>query len=62
MTAKEFVRQRYPGTKSEKYRTRTGFHYYTYYLIRDGNSFMYIAEGETEAKAWKNAKEKIEKL
>ena len=60
MTAKQFVQEKLPNASARKYSTRTGFHSYSYYLIRNGNEFMYIAEGETESLAWKAAKEKIE--
>lgn len=60
MTAKEFVKDKIPNARSERHSTRIGIRNHVYYLIRDGNSFMYMAEGETESKAWINAKKKIQ--
>lgn len=59
MTAKEFVLNTYPTAKSEKHKTN-GVFGETYWLIRMRGAQMYFSEGETESKAWKNAKEKIE--
>lgn len=56
MTAKEFVQQTYPTAKSEKQTTNAGE---KYWLIRMMGATMYFSEGETESKAWKNAKKKI---
>lgn len=57
MTAKEFVIERVPNAKSERQVRGSvkGFNS-TYYLIRDGRNTMYIASGDTESQAWKNAK------
>lgn len=57
MTAKEFVKSKYPKARSERHKITHGK---TYWLIRDGNAFMYMAEGETESKAWIKAKQKLE--
>ena len=57
MTAKEFVKSKYPNARSESH--VTGFPRKRYYLIRDGHAFMYMAEGDTESHAWMNAKKAI---
>ncbi len=60
MTAKEFVRSRYPKAKAERQvRGNIKGLQEVYWLIRDGNSFMYMASGKTESNAWVNAKESI---
>lgn len=56
MTTKEFVKSKIPKARAERRKTNGNK---TYWLIRDGNAFMYMAEGETESKAWQNAKKKI---
>lgn len=56
MTAKEYVKSVYPKARKERHTTGTNE---TYYLIRNGNEFMYIADGKTESKAWVKAKEII---
>lgn len=53
MTNKEIVKAILPNAKQESH--TTGFPRRRYYLIRNGREYMYIAEGETAAKAWKNA-------
>lgn len=53
MTAKEQVLSLMPTAKSERQVTNGGE---TYWLIRERGKNMYYAEGETEAKAWKNAR------
>jgi hypothetical protein len=58
MTAKDFVKSHYPNMKSERHKEEVVLKD-VYYLIRDGNSFMYFSEGGTESKAWIAAKEKI---
>lgn len=60
MTAKEFVKSKYPNARSEKQISGIikGMQS-SYWLIRDGNCRMYLAEGKTEAKAWKATKELI---
>lgn len=60
MTAKEFVKEKYPKAKAEKRVSgRIKGMQKVYYLIRESGDKMYLAEGETESKAWKNAKELI---
>lgn len=59
MTSEEFVKSHLPKAKAEKHTTNRGE---SYYLIRDGRATMYLASGETKAKAWKNAKEYIVKF
>jgi len=56
MTAKDFVKGYFPKAKAERYKTHGNE---IYWLIRDGNAYMYMSEGETESRAWINAKEKI---
>lgn len=60
MTSKEFVKTKYPKAKAEKHKSGMikGLQE-TYWLIRDGNSYMYMASGSTESKAWVKAKERI---
>ena len=53
MKSKEIVLSLFPGAKQESH--VTGFPRRRYYLIRNNREYMYMAEGETAAKAWKNA-------
>ena len=62
MTNKEIVQLKYPKARAEKHKTNAIIGQKTYWLIRDGRAYMYMAEGETEAQAWKNARLKIQKL
>lgn len=57
MTAKEFVLKHKPTAKAERQTTNGGE---KYYLIREKGQYMYFSEGETESKAWTNARKKIE--
>ena len=60
MTAKEFVRERYPRARAEKQRTGSNTTFgETYWLIRNGRETMYMASGKSESNAWVNAKKKI---
>ena len=59
MTSKEFVLQRVPNAKPERHVTGYGLFKSVYYLIRDGRNTMYLSEGETESKAWVNAKQRL---
>jgi len=54
---KNYVRRYYPNARAEKRSTNGGK---KYFLIRDGNAFMPMADGETESEAWGKVKEKIE--
>ena len=56
MTAKDFVRVHYPLARAEKHSDNYGR---KYFLIRNSSEFMYMASGDTESKAWKEAKDKI---
>lgn len=56
MTSKEFVISKMPKARSEKQKTNGKE---VYYLIREIGNTGYFSHGETESKAWKNAKEKI---
>jgi hypothetical protein len=58
MTAKQFVKSKYPNARCESHKVN-GPCGERYYLIRDGREFMYMAEGATESKAWVNAKNSI---
>jgi hypothetical protein len=59
MTAKEFVKSKYPNARSE--RQVTGYNK-SYYLIRLGREYIYFSSGDTESKAWVAAKKKIMEL
>lgn len=58
MTSKEFVLSKMPNARSERHKTNARE---VYWLIRNGNLFMPFAYGETEAKAWKKAKDILSK-
>ena len=60
MTAKEFVRSKYPSANSERHVSGMikGFQE-VYWLIRNGRNTMYIASGKSESNAWVNAKKHI---
>jgi hypothetical protein len=57
MTAKEFVKSVYPKARSERH---VGNDKKVYYLIRPNLYDMYIGQGNTESKAWTNAKQRTE--
>ena len=60
MTAKEFVKERYPNARAERQvRGMIKGMLEVYYLIRDGRNTMYIASGKSESNAWVNAKKNI---
>lgn len=60
MTAKEFVKERFPDARAEKQVSgRIKGLQEIYYLIRNGRQTMYMASGKTESNAWVNAKKKI---
>lgn len=62
-TAKEFVQTHFPRARAERHKQgRIKGMSKSYYLIRDGREYMYMASGDTEAKAWKQAKEVVEKI
>lgn len=46
-----------PRARAEKHKTSGGR---VYWLIRDGNTYMWFAEGATLSKAWMNAKFQIQ--
>jgi hypothetical protein len=59
-TPKEFVKTYFPKARAEKHKYgRIVGASKSYYLIRDGREVMYMASGDTEAKAWKQAKEVV---
>lgn len=60
MTAKEFVKEKYPNARVEKQiRGRIKGMQEIYYLIRDGRNTMYMASGKSKSNAWVNAKKLI---
>ncbi len=60
MTAKEFVKERYPNARAERQvRGMIKGMQEVYYLIRDGRNTMYMASGKSESNAWVNAKKNI---
>lgn len=60
MTAKEFVKGKCPKATAERQvRGRIKGMQEVYWLIRERGHTMYMASGNTESKAWKNAKEHI---
>jgi hypothetical protein len=60
MTAKEFVKNKYPNAIAERHvKGRIKGLQETYWLIRNGRDTGYISNGKTESKAWVNAKNKI---
>ncbi len=60
MTAKEFVKSKLPKAKAERHtQGRIKGLQKAYYLIREQGQSMYMAEGDTESKAWVNAKNRI---
>ena len=60
MTAKEFVKEKYPNARAEKQiRGKIKGMQEVYYLIRDGRNTMYMASGTSESNAWVNAKKSI---
>jgi hypothetical protein len=60
MTAKEFVKERFPNARAERHlRGMIKGMQEVYYLIRDGRNTMYMASGKTESNAWVNAKKAI---
>jgi hypothetical protein len=60
-SAKDYVISKLPNARVEKHKQGKikGFQI-TYWLIRDGNNSGYIGNGDTQADAWKDAKEYIE--
>jgi hypothetical protein len=62
MTAKEFVLTHYPKARAERHKGNGPFAE-SYWLIRDGKQWMYMADGKTESNAWVKAKRLVvEKL
>jgi len=57
MTAKEFVKEKYPNARAERQvRGMIKGMQEVYWLIRDGRNMMYMASGKSESNAWVNAK------
>lgn len=56
MKAKEAVLSQIPTARSEKHTKSNGD---VYWLIREYGKTMYYSSGETESKAWKNARTKL---
>lgn len=61
MTAKDFVLHKYPKARAERQVQggRVKGAGKPYWLIRPEIHKMYIGSGDTESKAWKDAKERI---
>ena len=60
MTAKEFVKERYPNARAERQvKGMIKGMQEVYYLNRDGRNTMYMASGKSESNAWVNAKKYI---
>ncbi len=61
MSAKGFVKQHYPNARSEKQTTggRVKGMKKAFYLVRPEAHVMYIGTGDTEAAAWRAAKEHV---
>lgn len=63
MTAKEFVLSKMPTAKAERQVSgRVKGMKEVYWLIRKRGDSMWFAQGGTESKAWKEAKERIEEI
>lgn len=61
MTAKEFVKEKYPRARVERHvQGMIKGLQEVYYLIRDGSATMYMASGKSESNAWVNAKKNIQ--
>ena len=60
MTAKEFVKEKFPHARAERHVSGMikGLQE-AYWIIRDGRNTMYMASGKTESNAWVNCKKKI---
>jgi len=56
MTAKEFVKEKFPKARAERQVKNSGE---AYYLIRNRGGYMYMASGKTESNAWVNTKKYI---
>lgn len=56
MNNEQYVLERYPKARAEKQKGNDGR---VYWLIRNGRQTMYMASGDTQAKAWKDAKESV---
>lgn len=61
MKAKDFVKSRFPKAKAERHVSggRVKGMGKPYYLIRPATHEMWIGNGDTESKAWIDAKERI---
>lgn len=60
MTAKEFVKEKFPKARAERHvQGRIIGLQKTYWLIRNGRETMYMSSGNTESNAWVNAKKMI---
>ncbi|MCP4268759.1 MAG: hypothetical protein GY777_24795 [Candidatus Brocadiaceae bacterium] len=57
MKAKECVLQVLPNAKIERHKRNFGG---SYYLVRNGNDYMWFSEGDTASKAWINARKRID--
>ena len=59
MTAKEFVKSKLPTAKAEYQYALTLMGKRKYWLIRERGNYMYVSSGESEYKAWSNAKKRL---
>lgn len=61
MTSKEYVQSKLPKAKAERHRTNGPFGK-PYWLIRDGNAYMYLVSSDkSESNAWVKAKTLLKK-
>lgn len=61
MKAEEFVKQHYPKATIERQKENGPIGQY-YFLVRPSRMSMWIGEGSTKSKAWKDAKKYIVNL
>ena len=59
MTAKELVKSKLPTAKAEYHYAFSLMGKRKYWLIRERGNSMYFCAGETEQKAWVNAKKTL---
>jgi hypothetical protein len=63
MTAKEFVKQKYPNARAERYTSGRikllQSHYYLIWTDYQSKNPSRLSEGTTESNAWVNAKKRI---
>ena len=59
MTAKEFVKSKLPTAMAEYHYALSLKGKRKYWLIREIGNSMYFSDGETQYKAWSNAKKRL---